>query len=413
MGLKLEDVVRCSLWDGQQVNTRIGWAHVAAFGDELRRLLAERGMSLRALARGARCDPGYLSRVVNGHKPVTPHLAAILDDTLCAGGRLRTAAAVPALAGRRGDDGNGWLARRAVTLGDVEAIREVTRTFRGLDNKFGGAHAHVLAAGYLDSSVVPMLRAGTYREDVGQQLFGAAAQLAHLVAWTAYDIDNHRRARLYFTRALELATAAGDHAFGGEILAARSHHGIHLGAPAKAAELARACQHIAKKAAIPALLAEACALEANSHALLGDAKACLASLRESERAFHDADPKGVPDWLRYLDEGYLAARFAHSLRDLGQWDEARRYSLQAVRMSENMARTRAFNTAVLATTYVETDIDQACGVGMEVLNMAAKLQSARVIRYLEDFQRRLRKRHGNEPAVKQFSEHAIEVLGAN
>jgi hypothetical protein len=121
----------------------------------------------------------------------------------------------------------------------------------------------------------------------------------------------------------------------------------------------------------------------------------------------------VPEWLRYLDEGYLAARFAHSLRDLGEWDEARRYALRAVRMSENMARTRAFNTAVLATTYVETDVDQACGVGMEVLNVAAKLQSARVMRYLGDFQRRLRKRHGNEAAVKQFSEHAIEVLGAD
>lgn len=398
--------------EGQQAG-RDWQMQMPDFGDELRRFLGERGMSLRELARRAHCDPGYLSRVANGHKPATPHLAGILDGVLGAEGKLKEAAAVPALSSRGRSEDRAWLARRAVTAADVEAVGEITEIFRHLDNKFGGGHAHMLAAEYLDSNVVPMLRAGSYGEGVGRQLFGVAARLSHLVAWTAYDMDNHKRARLYFGRALELATAAGDHAFGGEILAARSHHAIHLADPIRAAELARACQQVAKKAAVPALLAEGHALEANSYALLGDARACSSSLRESECAFGQSDPARVPKWLRYFDEGYLAARFAHSLRDLGNWSEARRYALQAVSMSGNLARARAFNMAVLATTYIESDWDQACSVALDVLGLAASLQSGRVVRYIGDFRQRLNKRHGNEPAVRNFSERAIDVLGAN
>ena len=44
--------------------------------------MTERGMSLRGLARAASYDPSHLSKVLNGRKPYTPHLAARLDDAL-------------------------------------------------------------------------------------------------------------------------------------------------------------------------------------------------------------------------------------------------------------------------------------------------------------------------------------------
>jgi transcriptional regulator with XRE-family HTH domain len=48
-------------------------------GDELRRLLAERQMSLSGAARQAGCSKGYLSNVAQGRKPLTPRVAAGLD----------------------------------------------------------------------------------------------------------------------------------------------------------------------------------------------------------------------------------------------------------------------------------------------------------------------------------------------
>jgi tetratricopeptide (TPR) repeat protein len=48
-------------------------------GDELRRLLAEREMSLSNAARQAGCSKGYLSNVAQGRKPLTPRVAGGLD----------------------------------------------------------------------------------------------------------------------------------------------------------------------------------------------------------------------------------------------------------------------------------------------------------------------------------------------
>ena len=68
---------------------------MADFAAEVRRLMAERGMSLRGLAKASNYDPSYLSKVLSGHKPSSPYLAARLDDTLGADGTVRDAAQQP------------------------------------------------------------------------------------------------------------------------------------------------------------------------------------------------------------------------------------------------------------------------------------------------------------------------------
>jgi len=51
-----------------------------AFSQVVRAWQARRGMSLRALAKAAPYDAGALSRILNGRKPVTARVAAVLDD---------------------------------------------------------------------------------------------------------------------------------------------------------------------------------------------------------------------------------------------------------------------------------------------------------------------------------------------
>jgi transcriptional regulator with XRE-family HTH domain len=65
------------------------------FGDELRRLLEERGISLSAAARQAGCSKGYLSNVTHGRKPLTPRVAAGLDRALGTGGKFAAYALNP------------------------------------------------------------------------------------------------------------------------------------------------------------------------------------------------------------------------------------------------------------------------------------------------------------------------------
>lgn len=67
------------------------------FGDKMLTLMAERGMSLRKLAKVAHYDSSHLSRVSRGHKQPSQELAARLDELLGAGGEL--AALAPARPG--------------------------------------------------------------------------------------------------------------------------------------------------------------------------------------------------------------------------------------------------------------------------------------------------------------------------
>jgi transcriptional regulator with XRE-family HTH domain len=74
---------------------------VTEFGSEVARLLSERGISLRQAARLTHYDVSYLSKVVNGHKPGSPQLAAALDSALGTGEQLAALAeaTAPAAAG--------------------------------------------------------------------------------------------------------------------------------------------------------------------------------------------------------------------------------------------------------------------------------------------------------------------------
>lgn len=65
---------------------------MADFAAAVRRYMTERAMSLRALAKAAHYDQGTLSKILNGHKPATPYVAACLDEALGANGEIIAAA---------------------------------------------------------------------------------------------------------------------------------------------------------------------------------------------------------------------------------------------------------------------------------------------------------------------------------
>ena len=74
------------------------------FGGELARLMAERGVGVRQLARACYVNPGHISNIRNGNDRPSPELAARIDKVLSAGGALAAlvpAAGVPVPARRR------------------------------------------------------------------------------------------------------------------------------------------------------------------------------------------------------------------------------------------------------------------------------------------------------------------------
>ncbi|MFC6935217.1 helix-turn-helix domain-containing protein [Actinomadura yumaensis] len=114
------------------------------FGEKMRALMAERGVSLRALAKTLPADPGHLSRISRDLKPPSDDMAAQIDHALGADGTLtalaRTSPARPALTP---DDEERLLlaARRPVRtdLKVVESLAVVLDAQRRIEDSVGSA----------------------------------------------------------------------------------------------------------------------------------------------------------------------------------------------------------------------------------------------------------------------------------
>jgi len=392
-------------------------------GSEIKRLRLARGLSLSELAANVGRLSGRdtvtkyeVSRWESGRRTPNPYsmryLAQALDvdveDLLSVNRRQFVAGSlsVPSIVRPARREG------RKIALGDVAAVNELTQTIRQLDNEFGGGHVYGIATQALNARVIPMLRQGSYTDYVGKDLTRSAARLGHLCGWTAYDLRDHAKAEEHFNTAFEMSNSAGDRAFAGEILAAASHQAIHIGSHRKAVGLAKASHEIAHETGTPALQAESSILEANALAVLGERSACLSALSSAESSLERANASNTPDWLSYMDRGYLSARFAHCFRDLGDMDRAREYAGAAAMMSSDLHRTQASNLVMLATTYAESDPDEGCDLGSAVLDMVLSLQSGRVVEYVTDLESRLSAAHPGRSSVAEFSEQVRHVLGA-
>ncbi|WP_424536095.1 hypothetical protein ACOZ38_39885 [Sphaerisporangium viridialbum] len=301
---------------------------------------------------------------------------------------------------------------RKVGAPDIAAIREVTRSFGELDNRFGGGRVRSAVVKYLDSAVAPLLKDGVYGEATGRALASAAAEVTRLAGWMAYDLEQHGLAQRHLIQALSLARGAGDHGFGGEILAGMAHQAIYIGQPRHALDLARAAQLSARRAEVPSLLAEAYVLEAHAHAALSDGAACALALHEADLAFDRRRPDEEPEWIRYFDEAYLAAKYAHCFRDLGDGAQAVRYARRSLDMDGRYVRGRMFNLSLLASAHaLQGDAEEASRVGTSALDLAAGLQSVRTRSYVADLRKRLEPLSG-DPSVAALVQRTRELAPA-
>ncbi|HEV2375789.1 MAG TPA: hypothetical protein VGS19_26935 [Streptosporangiaceae bacterium] len=302
--------------------------------------------------------------------------------------------------------------RRQVGESEVTAIGEVVRSYRELDNRLGGGRVRAPVIDYLNAEVVPLLTDGSYSAATGAKLAAAAAELAQLAGWMAYDSGLHGHAQRYLTLALSFARHAGDDGLGSEVLAAKAHQAVWLARPAEAVDLARAAQASARRAGLGTLLTECHVMEAHGHAARNDAHACAKALTQAEAAFDSAAREGDPGWLAYFDEAYLAARMAHCFHALGEPAHAERYARRSLDMDGRFVRGKAFNLSLLATALADQDqVEQACAVGTQALHLTGRLRSARANRYVRDLQRALRPR-ASEAVVREFNQRAAQCLPA-
>lgn len=287
---------------------------------------------------------------------------------------------------------------------DVNAVRMTAQLFMSLDFQFGGGHARAALAQYYVNDVCPLLE-GRYSEPVGRQLFSAAAEVAQLLGWTAYDIGRHGLAQRYLIQALRLAQEADDRMMGGRLLANMSHQANYLGNFDQAVQLARAAQEGAKDAASATTMAMFLAMEARAHAGNGNDAGCSRALSEAERFFEKGDASDDPAWIRYFDAAELAGEGAHCFRDLHSPQTTHDFVTRAIELTDpSYVRTLAFVRLVHAASYVQQrEPGEAVAVAREAIELAGSLKSHRYLRYIRDLSSDL-DLYDAEPEVRGFKE---------
>jgi len=166
-------------------------------GSELRRLLAERGMSLRGLARHVPCDSGNLSKIARGQRRPSPELAARLDEALGAGGRL--AALAPAVApGALGTDLDLIEMARRAEASDLgsRTLELLSAAVDGMCRDYPGASAAALSArAGQHLQYVTQLLGGRVTLAQHRELLVIAGWLSALIACTCHDTGDAVTAR--------------------------------------------------------------------------------------------------------------------------------------------------------------------------------------------------------------------------
>ncbi|MDQ1288259.1 MAG: hypothetical protein QG622_1824 [Actinomycetota bacterium] len=292
----------------------------------------------------------------------------------------------------------------------VVNIREMTRTFRSLDNRFGGGHAREYILRFLSDEVAPLLHAGRYDSATGELLLSATSEAMLLAGWMSYDAGLHGLGQRYMTQALRLALACDDRLLGAEILSGLSHQATYVRDNNGGIDLARAAGKTARERGHDALLAEAFVMEAHAHARAGDERACSRALTAAETTLDRADRQADPQWIGYFDEAYLAAKFGHCFKELRKPGPAKHFAQRSLDMNDAYIRGRAFNLALLANAHAQADeVETACAVGSQALDIIGGLRSARALDYIRDLLNEL-DRFKDSPAVAALKESAGGVL---
>ncbi|MFI5831437.1 tetratricopeptide repeat protein [Streptomyces sp. NPDC051578] len=121
---------------------------------------------------------------------------------------------------------------------EVATVRQLTETFRTVDDRLGGGHGLTTVIAYLTDTVIPMLEGRFGSTSVRQSAFGAAATLACLVGWKHHDLGREGAAQRYYLLGFQLACESDPDGHGAWMMRALTHQALDLGHPASCIGLA-------------------------------------------------------------------------------------------------------------------------------------------------------------------------------
>lgn len=297
---------------------------------------------------------------------------------------------------------------------EVEHVRAATSGFAAAENLRGGGPSCEAAAGQLRWATRLLdARAG---EQVGRALVEAVGNLAGVVAFSAFDVGDHRNADRCFRFALWCAEEAGSWSLRAATLTDMARHAAYLGNLDEALSLVEFAQVRADRLTGTAR-AMVSTVRARILALLGRHAEAAAAVEQADGHFADREHSTDPPWLAYYDEAEHLGSTARALTPRaiaeGNPGQAGTRLEGAIRLhSAGFPRSKAFSRTRLATlTMTVGDPDHAAHLGRQALTDVAGLQSRRVRDELSGLHRAT-DRHARNPEVANLRLALADALSA-
>lgn len=290
-----------------------------SFGDQLRRLRHERGLSLRELAKRSNHGKTLIGDWENGKTTPTADVVARLDGILDGGGTLTAAAAhIVRANGNTGRLAHVAAAPRTVDTASVAALAGILANMRRLEDSVGAGPLIAATAGPL--RLVENL-ADEARGPIRHSVVDLAGQWAQFAGWLRAATGQPAKARQWYARTLEHATEAGNEDLIATSLSMRGNLAWMARQPGPVIGLSGAAVEHADSPGVRAMAEQQ---EARGHAVLGEADAVkqLLDLAEADMAAAAEHPEDEPAWIYFYSPGYLQMQRGLAYRLLGRHEDA-------------------------------------------------------------------------------------------
>ncbi|GAB2714331.1 helix-turn-helix domain-containing protein [Streptomyces bullii] len=267
---------------------------------------------------------------------------------------------------------------------EVHELEATARAFRAWDHRFGGGLRRKAVVGQLNEVASHLDEHQS--PDVEQGLFRVMAYLGGTAATMAWDSGLQKQAQNYYLLALRAAHAAGDVAFGANVLAGMARQMLYRDRPQDALELVHLAQKGAAKAAGPRVRAMLHTREAWAYAAMGRAAAFRRATGDATEALAEADGSEEPYWIAYFDDAELAGVTGGRLLDMAREDPHQHAEAAAenirnalVNRGSEAGRSHALDLIGLAEChFLLGDVTGAVDHTHRAVDAAARTRSSRV-----------------------------------
>ncbi|WP_431966077.1 hypothetical protein [Actinacidiphila sp. bgisy160] len=277
---------------------------------------------------------------------------------------------------------------------EIEAVRDMTDLFTRIDERHGGQHGRTAVVQYLRSDVADLCRATFASDEDRAEALSAAASVAYLCGWKAYDASEHGLAQRYYLQAYALTREAGDDLHAAWILRILAHNGMDIRRPESTLELADAALARIKGKAAPATESLFAITRARALANAGRGKEAARQVRAAQDLVLSGSADELPVWAARWGSprATVASHTAKTFHALGDHANAERHYAASARNRPRTGHERITALTLAAQgreQAAQGHVEAACGSWGKSLDLLNGVRSARAVDEVAGIRRQL------------------------